>query len=107
MNGALSKAEFRGILQSQSAVEKLERVGIKASLLQGLFEVLDHDGSDDISEQELLDGFQQLCTRFSTVHGNTLHIPAKKSMVGVIVGPRNRIETELYRLAVSCCWDVV
>jgi len=58
--GTLSREEFRVSLQSPSTKAKLESLGLDCDVIEDLFDVLDADGSDDVSEAEMLNGVEQL-----------------------------------------------
>jgi len=59
-SGSVSKNEWKKVTQSDSIVKKFEKVGISHGVLDTCFDMLDTDGSDDLTEDELVEGFTRL-----------------------------------------------
>jgi Ca2+-binding EF-hand superfamily protein len=58
--GSVSKKEWKRIMESQTVALKFEKSGISKGVLEICFDLLDVDGSNDLTEAELVDGFERL-----------------------------------------------
>ncbi|CAK9014501.1 unnamed protein product, partial [Durusdinium trenchii] len=58
--GTLTKEEFTAALESPQTQARLESLGLDLDLVEEMFEVIDVDGSDDVTEAELLLGVELL-----------------------------------------------
>lgn len=58
--GSVTKSEWANVMKSSSVIAKFESCGISLNVLHACFDVLDLDGSGDLTERELVDGLEQL-----------------------------------------------
>lgn len=58
-SGSLTTLEFRQIMEAPKTVEKARRLKLDLADFEGLFSFLDEDDSGEITEAELVDGFQK------------------------------------------------
>jgi Ca2+-binding EF-hand superfamily protein len=56
--GSICKGEWKAAIQYQSIVTRFEKCGVGRHMLEGLFATLDADGSNDLTEHELLEGVE-------------------------------------------------
>lgn len=59
-SNSLNKEEFKMTFRRPSILAKFEKQGLKPTFFDGLFDLLDQDGSGDISEPELAEGFVRM-----------------------------------------------
>lgn len=59
-NGLLSKEEFKRTFRRPEVLDKFERMGLRPTFFDGLFEILDSDRTGDLTEEELSHGFIQM-----------------------------------------------
>ena len=56
--GTLTKEEFTNALQAPSTQARLESMGIDPEIVEEMFDIIDVDGSDDVTEAEMMRGIE-------------------------------------------------